>query len=110
MEVDNYHEIEFYYRIGQHSGGGSFSNFTNAYNEAEEFRKMDSKSKKLKDGLLYIGVSGDTDIFSIHHITKEYINHVKSTDMFSDNASKENWLKAAKLALKTNLPVIGSYK
>ncbi len=110
MKIEKYYNVECYYRIGQHGSFLTHNNFEKAYKDAEGYNQMDSINNKIKEGLLYIGVSGNEDLFSIHYITKEYLNHIESNNPFSDEKSRENWLKAAKLALKTKLPVIGSYK
>lgn len=110
MKIEKYYNVEYYYRIGQHGSWLTHNNFEKAYRDAEGYNQMDSRNHKIKEGLLYIGVSGNGDLFSIHHITKEYLDYIKSNNSFSDEISKENWFKAAKLALKTKLPVIGNYK
>lgn len=106
--MDEYHQVTYYYRVGQHGSAGEFPNFNAALRRAKELVKESSTEEDFDD-LWYVGVEGNTEQFAIVMVREPYIDHVSSImgDSFATQEQGREWVKAAKKCLATGKPVVG---
>lgn len=104
--IAEYHEAEYYDKMGGHSGIGNWPDFKTAYNKAMELYKREKKNDFEDIG--YIGVSGNSDQFAIMYVDEDYLN-LTTNASFQDPKAYKNWMKAATKVLKSKKPATGTY-
>lgn len=107
--VDDYYEIEYYLRVGEHGHVKSYKTFDTAYKEGLKFLETEREEGNLNDDdVLYIGIHSNTNKFAILYISKEYLK-ILNKSAFLDVDGYDKFVETANKYLEEKKPQIAEF-
>lgn len=111
--IENYGESTYSLEYHDSESGNGIIDSDNEFKKLIN-RGLQWKKKQIEKGnfenILYLGVIGNGDDFSIIHVTEDYIRNILNSLDFNSIKDYRIFLKACKDCLSQNKTIVGSFE